>query len=566
MNPPWFDENYYLAAKLAQLTQSGQQYTLNQVRAAMTQGGSTPYDHYVAYGDKEQLSPNAWLSRAEYIAAKVHQLNRTKHEGKTTWTADEVAKSIEDAGMTAGEHFAMAGWMENVNPSNEFDVSNYMDAKLASVQRMPGSDASGKPWASYEFPDLVEAFAAQGVDPLSHYMLLGVTEGLRATPVPEGERVEADPTRPRSPVLGSDGKTITVHFTSKIVADSLEVEDFSVMLNGVARKVATAEVDTEAAPYDLVITLADDARVAGLVKGSKDEVRVVYNPDGGETAQLELESGPVRPFDEVVENLSHCFNVVERYEESTQEGSTILIRSLKISLTPPLDYVESNELTAFVKVDLTVVSEDGRVGVTTGGEYGLVTTPRLTDGSKVNSLDTTAVDRRVHLDIVAGEAGGEITTGDGADNLTLGGGKDIIHFKTLTNSQISHMDTVNDFTYGVSGGESGGASGGESGGGVTDVSDKLLFPKETVTKVIYKGPLSLAGDLSQAAVQGVFGAEKMAADTAYLLKNGTDYALVIDSNADGVFTGSADFALSLIGLTGLPEDLNAGDELPLMLG
>lgn len=568
MNPAWFDENFYLTAKVAQLAQAGQLYTVAQLRTALTQNNATVFDHYTQYGDKEQLSPCVWINRAEYLAAKALQLNRTRHEGKNDWTAEAVAKAIEDAGLTAGEHFARFGWTENVNPSNEFDVSLYMEAKLASLRRMPGTDAAGKPWASYEYPEMVAGFIAQDMDPLSHYIIYGATEGLRASAVPENERVESDPTRPRSPVLGSDGKTIIVHFTGKIVPESLDAADFSVLLNGVSRKVASVEAGEEAAAYDLVITLADEARVPGIVRGSRDEVRVVYNPDGGDTAQLELETGSVSAFDEVVENNSSCFNVVERYEESTPEGSTIRIRALKISLTPPADYVESNEPTAFVKVDLTVVSEDGKTGVTTGGDFGIVTAPRLTDGSKINSLDTTAVDRRVHMEIVASETGGEIATGDGADNLTLGGGQDVIRFTTLTNSQISHMDTVNDFTYdagGTSGGTSGGASGGASGGTAVDVSDKLLFPTETVTKVIYKGPLSLAGELSQAAVQGVFGSEKMADDTAYLLKNGADYALVVDSNADGVFNASSDFALSLVGLTGLPETLNAGDELPLML-
>lgn len=567
MNPPWFDENFYLAAKVAQLQQSGQQYTVNQVRTAMTQGNSTPYDHYVAYGDKEQLSPNAWLSRAEYFSAKAMQLNRTKYEGKNSWTADDVATNLEAAGLTAGAHFALFGWAENINPSNEFDVSAYMETKLAAIRRTPGVDSSGTPWASYEYPDLVSAFAAQGMDPLSHYMSYGVTEGLRATPVPEGERVEPDPARPRPPVLASDGKTLTLHFTSKIVADSLEAEDFTVMLNGVARKVATVEVDAETSPYDLMITLADDSRIAGLIKGSKDEVRVVYDPNGGATSQLELESGPVRPFDETVENLSHCFDVVERYEEHVQEVTGILIRTLKISLTPPVGYVESLDPATFVKVDLTVISTDGKESVTTGGEYGIVTPPRLTDGSKVNSLDTTAVDQRVHLDIIAGESGGEITTGDGADTITLGGGNDVVRFNTLTNSQLSHMDVVQDFTY-IDTTPSGGASGGASGGGdgaVVVTGDRLAFPTETVTKVVYKGPLSLSGDLSEKTIQGVFEKEKMDASAAYLLKNDADYVLVVDSNANGAFNEATDFVVSLVGLTGLPEDMSAGDELPFFL-
>lgn len=178
-NPAWFDETFYLGSKLTQLQSIGYtEYTnVSQVKAAIEAAGMTTFQHFSLYSLAERTNPDAYFNTNEYLAAKAAQLNSLSYEGKTTWTADEVAVAFQNAGFTnAYEHFARFGWLENINPSNAFDVSLYLEAKAA---------LTGLP-----VDQVIAAFVAAGFDPISHYMTVGYTEpGMAAFPVPVDEQV-----------------------------------------------------------------------------------------------------------------------------------------------------------------------------------------------------------------------------------------------------------------------------------------------------------------------------------------------------------------------------------------
>lgn len=541
MNPAWFNEETYMSNKLAALKAEGQAYdSVSQVSDAFKAAGLTPYEHYVKYGDAEKLNPNSQFNRYEYLEAKAVQLNRIKQDGKSDWDVASVEESIAKAGLTVAEHFAEYGWQEGVNPSNSFDVSSYLADKAAKM----GNGTTPL--------DVKAALVNHKLDPLSHYSLYGATEGLAATTVPEAEQVPADPAKPKGPVLDADGKTITLHLQSPVIAESIETADFTVLLDGKPLVVSKVAPGAGEVNYDVVLTLADGSRVPGDLNG----VSVVYNPAGGALAQLTTEAGPVAPFEKAVDNQSHCFRIVERVDSitttvtettpnpnpdlpPTTTTTTVVINTLNITLTPPSNYVQTDDVAQFVQVDLS-----SSTGVVSGGAYGIVTVPRLMDGKLVQKLNTTGVDANVRLDIVASADGTDITTGNGSDNIALGAGDDKVQYTTLTSSQLGHMDTIDKFTCEV---------------------DKLAFGTEKsgplVSSIIFKGPLSLEGAVTEAAIQGVLNSTKMETGTAYVVQNGKDFILVADANKDGVFMADDDFAVQLTGVTGMPADVGPGAEL-----
>ncbi|NYT63459.1 hypothetical protein H0A66_14170 [Alcaligenaceae bacterium] len=184
MATPWFIREEYLQSKLAQLQASGDTSFANivQVETAIEAAGFTALSHFEAFGSAERTSPNKYFEANEYLAAKAAQLNAAKEGGRTDWTADSVALAIKDAGLTIWGHFEQFGWKEGVNPSNSFDVSDYLASKLAQLQ-------ATDPAAGWTTETMVAAIADAGLSPVSHYYGYGQAEGVVVTPVPADEQV-----------------------------------------------------------------------------------------------------------------------------------------------------------------------------------------------------------------------------------------------------------------------------------------------------------------------------------------------------------------------------------------
>jgi len=82
------------------------------------------------------------------------------------------------------QHYLAYGDGEDVNPSNDFDVSAYLEEKLAALQANPATASQYNSIA-----DLRVAFKASGMTTLGHFLHLGVREGLSAHRVPNDEQV-----------------------------------------------------------------------------------------------------------------------------------------------------------------------------------------------------------------------------------------------------------------------------------------------------------------------------------------------------------------------------------------
>lgn len=174
--PAWFEEDYYLNQKLAQLRATDptnwKSKTVEDVKKAFDEAGFTPYDHWVAYGNSENVSPTSQFDINFYIAAKVNALNAVNYEGKT-WTMESVLQAFEDAGMSAWDHYHQFGSAEDIAPNSAFDSGKYYQAKVAQL-----NDIAYEGRSDWTVDQVKAAFAEAGITALEHYADYGKSENI----------------------------------------------------------------------------------------------------------------------------------------------------------------------------------------------------------------------------------------------------------------------------------------------------------------------------------------------------------------------------------------------------
>jgi S-layer protein len=182
-----FDEAYYLSAKLAALAVEYPEWatkTTDDLKAFMANVGFTPESHYSQIGYTEGLAPNAYFNHNEYTLAKAQQLFDANLYGSIS-----EAQAAFEAAWTGDAylHYLQYGAAEGINPSNDFDASSYLADKLADLQ---ADSATAADWADKTEADVLAAFTAAGLTPLTHYIAFGEDEGLTVTEVPADEQVD----------------------------------------------------------------------------------------------------------------------------------------------------------------------------------------------------------------------------------------------------------------------------------------------------------------------------------------------------------------------------------------
>ena len=180
--PAWFDKDVYLVNKLAQLQadEPNNGWDMLKMLEAFNNAGFNPftddgiYAHFVAFGNAEGISPNAYFDEGTYFTNKLAQLQAT--EPDKGWTSvDQVKEAFADAGLSAWDHYTLFGTAEGVSPSKYFDTNAYMKAKLTQMQ---ADDPA------YTMTQLQQAFKDADLNPIEHYILFGKNENLSYTPYP----------------------------------------------------------------------------------------------------------------------------------------------------------------------------------------------------------------------------------------------------------------------------------------------------------------------------------------------------------------------------------------------
>lgn len=152
------------------------------------------YEHFVKFGAAEEVAPNAYFDADEYYAAKAKQYYEEELKQEFTGSEEQIATvkaMIKDAGMNAWTHYQQFGSAEGVNPSNAFDASDYCAAKAAAMIKAGQKAPDGTDWTAEK---IAKAIDDAGMSVLEHYLTYaGTGEGEVAAgsifPVPEDEQV-----------------------------------------------------------------------------------------------------------------------------------------------------------------------------------------------------------------------------------------------------------------------------------------------------------------------------------------------------------------------------------------
>ena len=183
-----FDQNFYLEEKLSALQQENAALWADkdtEYLNALFTGvyGVTAETHYSLYGYAEGLSPNAYFNADEYKQAKAAQLFETGQYAS-------LASALDTFNILWPYdpylHYLYYGAAEGINPSNDFDESDYLSAKLAALQTYSSTQPD---WAGKTVDDLRSYLASIGMTALDHYLDYGQYEGLSVTAVSGDERV-----------------------------------------------------------------------------------------------------------------------------------------------------------------------------------------------------------------------------------------------------------------------------------------------------------------------------------------------------------------------------------------
>lgn len=190
----WFDSTVYMQNKLAQMQATDPAYTMTQLVADFAAAGFVGeegyFDHFMQFGAAEEVAPNAYFNADEYYAAKAAQFYGEAFTGSELQIA-QVKTLINKEGMNAWTHYQQFGSAEGVNPSNAFDASDYCAAKAEAMNAAGQKDPDGNDWTA---ESIAKAIDDAGMSVLEHYLTYaGTGEGEVAAgstyPVSEDEQV-----------------------------------------------------------------------------------------------------------------------------------------------------------------------------------------------------------------------------------------------------------------------------------------------------------------------------------------------------------------------------------------
>lgn len=136
------------------------------------------YAHFVQFGAAEDVAPNAYFDADEYYAAKAKQYYEEELKQEFTGSEYQIATVktlINAAGYNAWTHYQQFGSAEGVNPSNAFDASDYCAAKAKAMNNAGQKAPDGTDWTAEK---IAKAIDDAGMSVLEHYLTYaGTGEG-----------------------------------------------------------------------------------------------------------------------------------------------------------------------------------------------------------------------------------------------------------------------------------------------------------------------------------------------------------------------------------------------------
>ena len=216
--PAWFNYETYVSNKLAQLQAADPDagWTAESLQAAFTANGYSSdangmYQHFVDFGNAENVSPSPYFVVSEYMANKLAQLQAD--EPDAGWDMAKLEEAFKTNGLSAWDHYERFGQAEGISPSSLFDTNAYLAAKLTQLQ-------ADEPNAGWETVDqVVTAFQENGLNPIEHYFLYGINENLSYSPVTPEPGVTDELTTARDVLTLDAGDSIISGVASALSAE-----------------------------------------------------------------------------------------------------------------------------------------------------------------------------------------------------------------------------------------------------------------------------------------------------------------------------------------------------------
>lgn len=442
---PGFNQEFYLNAKLAQL-QSNSETAADWagkdaafLEARFTAVGLTAEQHYEQYGYQEDLAPNAFFDPAEYIRAKATAMfNDSASSYLTIEAAAEDFVNLWDGNVY--NHYLQYGEEEGINPSNDFDVSSYLEAKLAKLQ---SDEATAAEWADKGVSDVADEFEAAGITALEHFVAYGDEEGLSATAVPAEEQVEVDTSVPGqvfSLTTGADNITGTANNDS--INASLAYESGGVGVAATSTLSVADIINGGAGTDSLNVTITGGNATTTFAPAAITNVENLFlrNVSGQEN---ELDASTISGLSQVWADRSTSLVDVDNIASGATAGvkgnGTVVVNALEAG------YVAGATASSLAVDGGTKAGANSDVTITGTG----ITSATISSTGAANSLDivtlasntkAATINATTDISFGAGTAGNQVgITGFAADSKLTINGAGAVNLETLA----ANVDEIN---------------------------------------------------------------------------------------------------------------------------
>ena len=417
-NPTWFDYEFYMGAKLAQMQKADPagNWTTGKLVDAFAQNGflgeDGAYEHFVQFGANEDVAPNADFNASEYYAAKAAQFYGVEPSAVTELDIANVKAIIAENGMNAWTHYVQYGSDEGVNPSNAFDADAYLDAKTAALVAAGEKQPDGSEWT----PEAVQkAISDAGMTVLEHYMTYGgkgegeVAQGV-TFPVPDDQKVPSN--NPGETFTLTTGIDTFIGGGGDDIFNATESEGHST-LTALDKLDGGAGEDT----LNIVQTAAVDTTAAGATVTSMEKVNIT----SGAAVTTDTTTWGTKALNIVATGAVDA-TVADTTDVTATSGASTTIKGGKaVSVTA------GSGATSITGDGLTTVSVKGGGAVTIDNTLN-------SDTSKGTTMTSVILD--------GVNADSEIK-GQGLTDVTVKGATTNKHIVTITNDKADHALTVN---------------------------------------------------------------------------------------------------------------------------
>lgn len=427
----YFDADEYYAAKAKQYYEeelkqefTGSEEQIANVKNLIKTAGMNAWTHYQQFGSAEGVNPSNAFDASDYCAAKAEAMNNAgqKAPDGTDWTAESIAKAIDDAGMSVLEHYlTYAGTGEGeVAAGSTYPVSGdeqvskpgetfYLTADRDSLVGTSGDDVFRATTAG-DMNDFDTVDGGAGNDTLEVY----TDDALKGTFTNIENLVVAGTTAAASYDLSFFSKSFTLK--ADAATEVTDVTGQKLVLDGVGAKALTVKMAADQASVELVSQNRSGDNTFTLESGAAlKSVNLTLDE-----AASSVKFGGARATS--IETLA-----VKAVESSATNGATVELSSLSglkdITVTGDASVTLSAVNTATKLETLDAFNTTG--GVTVDGKLantaaftGGAGNDTITLGASTQAHDMGAGDDTVKITGALGK-GVSINGGDGIDTLEM---------------------------------------------------------------------------------------------------------------------------------------------------